>query len=120
MLIDFEEFLLQIDWDLGVDFGDPILSVELFPSVVLVADFTIVVDFWWNSGFNIDLPPIPFPAIAPTPCLGIPGPIILEGTVHLNPVPDYTENKQIHLLPWTPAFDFTFNPSGEFCLRRSP
>ncbi|TLZ72563.1 MAG: hypothetical protein E6K10_02215 [Methanobacteriota archaeon] len=115
MLINFKQFLLDILWDIGVSFfsdGD-ILKIGLFPSVTLVADFSIVVDYWWNSGFTIDLPflLLPIPP-TPSPCLGAPLPWFLDGSIHLNPVPDYTENHQIHLLPWTHAFELEFDMSG--------
>jgi hypothetical protein len=95
ILCDFTQFALFVDWDVGIsiDAAPPELEIGLFPTVVVVLDFSLVVDYWWNSAHTINLGTI---GIVPFP----PPYAHIDGTIELNPVPDYTENSPIHILPF--------------------
>ena len=100
MLCDFTHFKVYIDWDVGIDFsifgdGDGELDIELFPTVSISIGANMMVDYWWNSQYKLDIPHIPL--VPPPPFLYC----WMDGSITINEHPDYIENKPIHLLPVT-------------------
>jgi hypothetical protein len=95
ILCDFTQFAVFVDWDVGIsiDTAPPELEIGLFPTVAVVLDFSLVVDYWWNTAHTINLGTI---GIVPFP----PPYAHIDGTIELNPTPDYTENSPIHILPF--------------------
>jgi hypothetical protein len=103
MLCDFTQFALFVDWDVGITIrsAPAELDIGLFPTVAIVLDFSIVLDFWWNEAHTINLGTIggvPFP----------PPYARIDGTIELNPIPDYIQNSPIHILPFASSGIVTF------------
>jgi hypothetical protein len=55
MLCDFTQFAVFVDWDVGITLrtAPAELDIGLFPTVAIVLDFSIVLDFWWNEAHTI-------------------------------------------------------------------
>jgi hypothetical protein len=109
MLCDFQQFAVFVDWDVGITLrsAPAELDIGLFPTVAIVLDFSLVVDFWWNEAHTINLGtigvvPFPFPYAR------------IDGTIELNPHPDYIENSPMHLLPFAggPLVTFALDDSA--------
>jgi hypothetical protein len=89
--IDFGS--ISIDWDeFSIDVNAPSVAVLILPNIDILADFNLIADFWWNSQIAESVGPlkIPFPVLSFT----------FAGSLTINEVKDYVDQRPIHL--WGP------------------
>ncbi len=127
ILDNFNIFEIHILWDVGIGISTgsisasdgslsidpPSVGVKLLPSISIVADLNLMVDYWWNDQVTHSLGPI-----------GIVIPVIpvcyleLGASLTINSVKDYVDQNPIHLWGSTGAdpviFDWTWSKDWAF------